>query len=83
MRPAGITLRQVRAMLQWAAATLQRRGRRLAALWQALRSLSGDDAYERYLRHAAAHHPGEPLMTRRDFYRDAEEARWSGVSRCC
>jgi uncharacterized short protein YbdD (DUF466 family) len=56
---------------------------RLTALWHALRTLTGDDAYERYLRHAGAHHPGEPLMTAREFWRDAERRKWSGVSRCC
>lgn len=83
MRAAGAMLRRDRAMLQWTAARLQRRLRRLAQLWRALCALAGEDAYGRYLRHAAAHHPGEPVMTRRDFYRDAEQAKWSGVSRCC
>jgi len=70
-------------MPPWAAATLRRCRRGLAALWRALRVVAGEDAYERYLRHAAAHHRGEPLMTRRDFWRDAEQRKWSGVSRCC
>jgi uncharacterized short protein YbdD (DUF466 family) len=56
---------------------------RLAAFWRAVRSLASEDAYERYCRHAAARHPGEPVMTRGDFWRAAEEAKWSGVSRCC
>jgi len=56
---------------------------RLRALWRALRALSGDDAYERYCAHHAASHPGEPLLSRREFCADAERRKWSGVSRCC
>jgi len=63
--------------------TMRKLARPLAELWGALRALSGDDAYERYLRHAAVHHPGEPLMTQREFWRDAERRKWGGVSRCC
>jgi uncharacterized short protein YbdD (DUF466 family) len=56
---------------------------RLPALWRGLRALTGDDAYERYRSHAAARHPGEPVMTRRAFVADEQRRRWSGVSRCC
>ncbi len=56
------------------------RGLTLAASW--LRALSGDDAYERYLTHHARAHPG-PALSRKDFYRQREERKWSGVSRCC
>jgi uncharacterized short protein YbdD (DUF466 family) len=54
-----------------------------AALWRSLRALSGDDAYERYRAHHAAHHPAEPLMSRRAFCAEAMRRKWSGVSRCC
>jgi uncharacterized short protein YbdD (DUF466 family) len=54
-----------------------------AALWRGLRTLSGDDAYERYRAHHAAHHPREPLLSRRAFCAQATQRRWSGVSRCC
>jgi uncharacterized short protein YbdD (DUF466 family) len=57
--------------------------RRLRALWRALRAVSGDDAYERYLTHHAAMHAGEPIMSRREFCADAERRKWSSVSRCC
>ena len=56
---------------------------RLAALWHTLRELTGDDAYERYRSHVSARHPGEPVITRRAFCRDAEQRKWSGVNRCC
>ncbi|TLY70092.1 MAG: YbdD/YjiX family protein [Gammaproteobacteria bacterium] len=57
--------------------------RHAAALWSALRTASGDDAYERYRAHQAARHAGEPPLSRRAFYEDAQRRKWSGVSRCC
>ena len=54
-----------------------------AALWRALRSVSGDDAYERYRAHQAGHPAGGPLLSRREFYDEAQRRKWSGVSRCC
>jgi uncharacterized short protein YbdD (DUF466 family) len=75
-----VTGRQARAVLRQARGAL---GKQVGALGRVLRAIAGDDAYERYLEHAASHHPGEPLMRRRDFYRDAEQRKWSGVSRCC
>jgi uncharacterized short protein YbdD (DUF466 family) len=66
-------------------------GRRASALflrwlrvaWSALRAASGDDAYERYLAHFSREHPGRPAASRREFYRESERRKWSGVSRCC
>ena len=54
-----------------------------AVLWGWLRALSGDDAYERFRAHQAAHHPHEPPPTRRAFYEERERRKWSGVTRCC
>jgi len=56
--------------------------RTLAAGLGWLRALSGDDAYERYLTHHAHAHAGLPL-SRRAFYAEREERKWSGISRCC
>lgn len=53
------------------------------ACWQALRTLSGDDAYDRYCRHHARAHPEEPLMTRKAFYVDEQRRRWGTINRCC
>ncbi len=63
-------------------------GRRLRRLWcrvwHALRTATGDDAYERYLDHWRAHHTEEgPPMDRKSFYRLELERKWSGVGRCC
>ncbi len=55
----------------------------LRALWQALRTLSGDDAYERYLAHHAQAHPGVAPLSRRSFYLEEQQRKWSGINRCC
>ena len=57
----------------------------LRMLWQWLRAVSGDDAYERYLaHHAHAHaHAGEPPLTRRAFFLAEQERKWRGINRCC
>ena len=40
--------------------------------------------YERYLAHAAAHHPGEPALSRRDFSARAIERKYSRTgAKCC
>lgn len=58
--------------------------KQLHAIWRGLRAISGDDAYERYLQHRQALHPGEPPIDRRAFYLDNERRRWDGgVQRCC
>ena len=53
------------------------------ALWRWLREVSGDDAYERYLRHHALSHPGALVPSRREFYTQELQRKWSGVNRCC
>ena len=51
--------------------------------WSWLRLLAGDDAYERYLRHRALRHPGEPVLERAAFCAAETARKWQGVSRCC
>jgi uncharacterized short protein YbdD (DUF466 family) len=56
----------------------------LRRLWKGLRTLSGDDAYERYLAHWKAHRSHEgPPMDRKTFCRAELERKWNGVRRCC
>ncbi len=55
----------------------------LRRLWRAIRHLSGDDAYERYLSHHAACHASLPVLTRKEYFRMREEEKWGGVRRCC
>ncbi len=61
-----------------------RPGTLLTRAWRALRQLSGDDAYERYLAHQREAHPHEPQLDRRAFYEREQERRFSsGPTRCC
>lgn len=55
-------------------------------LWQRVRQLSGDDAYERYLAHYAEHHAhaeAAPPLSRADFFRQWQDQKWTGIKRCC
>lgn len=52
--------------------------------WRALRAITGDDAYERYIAHRTREHPGEQALDRRSFYVREQERRFSGgPTRCC
>ena len=51
--------------------------------WRAIRELSGDDAYDRYLAHHGAHHAGTTPMSRKEFFRQQQQNKWSGIKRCC
>lgn len=55
----------------------------LRRFWRAVRQLSGDDAYERYLVQHARHHPGEQALSREEFFRQWQDGKWKGVKRCC
>ncbi|AMN47915.1 hypothetical protein ACG33_12565 [Steroidobacter denitrificans] len=55
----------------------------IGRLWEFVRELSGDDAYERYLAYHGTAHPHAPAMTRRAFYLSEQRRKWSGVQRCC
>ncbi|WP_020563351.1 YbdD/YjiX family protein [Methylosarcina fibrata] len=59
-------------------------------IWQGLRRLSGDDAYERYLKHHAehrclsyGHEAGEPPLSKAEFFKQWQERKWNGINRCC
>ena len=44
----------------------------------------GQSSYEAYLAHVRAHHPEHEPMTRIEFFRDREKARYgTGGGRCC
>lgn len=49
--------------------------------------LVGVPSYEKYVEHMADHHPDAPVKSRKEFFCEAQEARYSGkggkVSRCC
>ncbi len=69
-----------------AAARLRQVGRFLC---QTANLMIGQPDYENYVAHRQANHPNEPIMSRTEFFRDREAARF-GVSegsgrmfRCC
>ncbi len=47
--------------------------------WCAIRQLSGDDAYERYL----AHHTATTPLSRKEFFQHEQQQKWSTIKRCC
>jgi uncharacterized short protein YbdD (DUF466 family) len=55
----------------------------LRKLWRAIRRLSGDDAYERYMLHHDEHHPELAPLSREEFFRQWQESKWKGTKRCC
>lgn len=59
-------------------------------VWWWFRQVSGDSAYENYLRSTASlnpdsigSRPAETLLSREEFFLDGLRRRYSGVSRCC
>jgi len=64
-------------------ARLRAARQQIRRLWSALRRVSGDDAYERYLVHWRTHHAGAAPLDRKGFYVAEQERKWSGVRRCC
>ncbi|GAA3935487.1 YbdD/YjiX family protein [Pseudoclavibacter caeni] len=59
---------------------------RALAAWvpRMLRGMLGANAYESYVAHERAHHPGRPVMTEREFWRwQADEEDRHPSARCC
>ena len=59
-----------------------RAGRYLA---QSLRLMVGLPDYDSYVSHMQITHPGAPVMSYEDFFRERQEARYGGRNggRCC
>jgi len=59
---------------------------KIRLLWQCLRRLSGDDAYERYLQHYAQCHQTDtdaPPLSKAEFFKQWQDNKWQGIKRCC
>ncbi|PKK16180.1 YbdD/YjiX family protein [Thermomonospora sp. CIF 1] len=57
---------------------------RLRSAWRLLREFAGERAYEIYLEHRRRHHPGEPVMSEREFWRRHFDSRGRNPgTRCC
>ena len=52
-------------------------------VWCTIRTLAGDDAYEKYCAHHRVHHPDDPPLSRREFYVRNQQEKWNGIKRCC
>jgi len=61
--------------------------KKIKHVWHIIRRLSGDDAYERYLKHHASFHAiavdAPPALSRKAFFKLWQETKWKGVNRCC
>jgi uncharacterized short protein YbdD (DUF466 family) len=55
----------------------------LRRAWSWLRQLTGDAAYDNYLRHAARNPGGRQSLSRAEFYQESLRRRYSTPSRCC
>ena len=55
----------------------------LGAGWRFVRRLSGDDAYERYLKQHAEHGHEEPPLSRKEFFKQWQDGKWQSIKRCC
>ena len=55
----------------------------LKRAWSWLRQVTGDAAYDNYLRHAVRNKEGRPSLSRAEFYQESLRRRYSSVSRCC
>jgi len=51
--------------------------------WRFIKEVSGDDAYERYLKHHSQHHATETPVDRATFFKQEQERKWNGIKRCC
>ena len=48
-----------------------------------IRTLSGDNAYEKYLeKHFQDHCSAQPL-SKKEFFKQETERKWNGIRRCC
>jgi len=71
------------AALQNVSSDVGRAGRYLA---QSFRLMVGVPDYGTYLAHMEATHPGKPVMSYADFFRERQAARYGGagrMGRCC
>lgn len=54
-----------------------------ASLRDIVAGASGLSAYKQYLAHLLVHHPGVEPLSREEFFRSDQAARWDGIRRCC
>jgi len=61
--------------------------KRIKHLWHILRQLTGDDAYDVYLKHHEEFHESTldaaPALSRKEFFKLWQDIKWKGIKRCC
>jgi uncharacterized short protein YbdD (DUF466 family) len=61
--------------------------KKIKHLWHILRRLTGDDAYDVYLKHHLAFHNSSldvpPALSRKEFFKLWQDSKWKGIKRCC
>jgi uncharacterized short protein YbdD (DUF466 family) len=65
---------------------MTRVNRTLQKAWRYLRQVTGDAAYENYMKYCAAKKTNSnppKRMTRSEFYSDALKRKYSTINRCC
>lgn len=59
----------------------------LKHFWHIIRRLSGDDAYEQYIKHHHEFHLSTidtpPALSRKDFFKFYQDSQWQSIKRCC
>jgi len=60
---------------------------RIKHLWHILRRLTGDDAYDIYLKHHMEFHDSSldatAELSRKEFFKLWQDSKWKGIKRCC
>ena len=61
--------------------------KKIKHLWHILRQLTGDDAYEVYLKHHMEFHQSTvdapSALSRKAFFKLWQDKKWKGIKRCC
>ena len=55
----------------------------LSQLWRGVREWCGDAAYEKYVRSCMKHRRENELLSRKEFYVQQVQRKYSRISRCC
>lgn len=56
--------------------------KKIKTLWKILQYVSGNDSYERYKMNLLTK-PGRKALTKKEFYLQYQEKKWSGTNKCC
>jgi uncharacterized short protein YbdD (DUF466 family) len=80
-RRSSKTINRLAAGFSVAVSGLRSFGHKLA---QTARLAVGVPDYSRYVEHQRSHHPDQPVMSYKEFFRERQASRYrKGSSRCC